>query len=575
MHIMQTAEVCRIYLHRVGTRPRGEITIEQGVVQTVSSPPHARRRLSTIGIWAAIMSQIALLAMVCWHNWIFLNYDDDISYIKLASHYARGEFSLGVSGYWGPLLTWLIALLLGLVRNPVGAAHIAMSISAVVFLLGSVSIYRSLQIGPVEVILATWITALASIYWSVEFITPDLLLSGLVCLATSQMLSPKWGESRRAQFLAGILFGTAYLAKAVAFPLTLGLSFSIASLSVIVRRMNPKIALRNLGITFAGFLLVAVPWVLVLSLKYGHLTISTSAKIAHAIVGPSSHGDHPFVFYTPENGRFSWWEDPPSILYKDLYWSPFESRRNFMHQMSIIRRNVGVIINTLSHFDWLSLGLCTALFGFFIHVPWRGNMSAQRWRWAALPVACVSLIYLPVSALDQRYYFPVYPFLVASTFGMVGSLTHTLNGNMHVSRCIGIAIVTISFLFPHSLLLRQALAGLKNPNSAYARDLTHRLQAASISGDIAAAGSSLHNSLNVEVVSYKTAFFTDRRYCGWERETTPTRIKNSGARLVIVDRSLPLVTELNADPGFRNLDHILFHSNDVADRYPFQVYEID
>lgn len=194
------------------------------------APASARqRRAVLIGITGAIVCQIILLTIALWHTWQLINFDG-VVYIRIASYYAQRRFDLAVSGYFGPLLSWLMTPFLGLVAQPQDAARIAMGLSAVIFLLGCVCVLRSLQVHPAGVVLGTWIAAVASTNWSVVRISPDLLLGGIMALAISQMVSPRWIESRRTQLLAGILWGAAYLTKSVAFPLAFGISIGIAAL---------------------------------------------------------------------------------------------------------------------------------------------------------------------------------------------------------------------------------------------------------------------------------------------------------------------------------------------------------
>jgi hypothetical protein len=100
------------------------------------------------------------------------------------------------------------------------AARIAMDLSAVVFVLGCISIFRSLRLPPVALLAGTWLAALATIFWSMELISPDLLVSGLFALALGQMLHVRWCNSRLTPWLTGVLCGLAYLAKAIALPVT-------------------------------------------------------------------------------------------------------------------------------------------------------------------------------------------------------------------------------------------------------------------------------------------------------------------------------------------------------------------
>jgi hypothetical protein len=71
--------------------------------------------------------------------------------------------------------------------------------------------------------------AFVSIWWSVEYIAPDLLLAGLICLAVAQMVSPAWLETANSG-PCGTLWGAAYFAKAVAFPLALITSLVFAAI---------------------------------------------------------------------------------------------------------------------------------------------------------------------------------------------------------------------------------------------------------------------------------------------------------------------------------------------------------
>jgi hypothetical protein len=527
------------------------------------------------GIGGAIGCQVILLSIAGWHNRHVIVIADAVSYIRIASYYLNGQFGLAVSGYWGPLFSWLMAPWLALVHSPLDAARIAMGVSAVVFLLGSVSILRGLQLPPAGLMLGTWITAMASVSWSVEHITPDLLLSGLMALAISHMMRPQWPQSRPMQFTAGMLWGTAYLAKSVAFVLAFGVGGSLAGLWMISRRSRPKIVLHSLGMTLLGFLLVAAPWVMTLSWKYQGFTFSTNAKINHAIAGPHGKpGAHPQGFYIPEPGRIWWWEDPPPNLYQDLYWSPLESLAYAKHQVKVMYKNAKIVVNTLSGFDALHVGLVTAVFGLLVHLPWRANMAAERWRWAGVPIVGIAGIYLPVYATSQRYYVPTYAFLIAASLGMAAWLTRHPYNRTKWPRLIGFSLITLSFAYPLVGTLPRALKGLEDPAATYAYDLAKRLQAAGLYGAIAGTGC-YRNPWEGEPVEPYVALFTNQRYYDCEPNPTAERLKGSRAKLVIVDRRLPLTATLEQDPAFKNLDHVLFTSKEEADTYPLKVYQLE
>lgn len=113
-----------------------------------------------------------------------------------------------------------------------------------------------------------------------------------------------------------------------------------------------------------GVLLVAGPWIGLLSYHYGRPTFSTIGPIQHAIMGPPDmprdHPDH-FHFFKPEPGRITVAEDPTNLPYN--YWSPFESVAYARHQATLVYHNALLAVKFLQSFDWLGLGLFSAICG--------------------------------------------------------------------------------------------------------------------------------------------------------------------------------------------------------------------
>src|SRR6266571_3286306 len=82
---------------------------------------------------AVFVFQIIALAVAGWINRQALN-PDGVAYMRIASYYAAGKMDLAVSGYWGPLLSWLLVPWLKAGVTVVVAARIIMALSAVYFL---------------------------------------------------------------------------------------------------------------------------------------------------------------------------------------------------------------------------------------------------------------------------------------------------------------------------------------------------------------------------------------------------------------------------------------------------------
>jgi hypothetical protein len=207
--------------------------------------------------------QIVLLFLAAAQNQHLLN-TDAIAYLRIASYYATGQSQLMVSGYWGPLLSWIMAPLLALDISPLIAARIVMGFSAVVFWFGCLAVFIRFRLPPIGTLLGAWIVAASSVFWSVEFISPDLLVAGLVNLAISTMVSEDWVTNRFRPILAGALWALAYFAKAVAAPLTFLVSLGMATVWLITGTAPARSIARSLAISLGVFILLISPWIIVL-----------------------------------------------------------------------------------------------------------------------------------------------------------------------------------------------------------------------------------------------------------------------------------------------------------------------
>ena len=517
---------------------------------------------------AAFACQITLLCLAGWQNDYMLN-TDGFAYLRIASYYAHGQTHLMISGYWGPLISWLMAPLLALGVPPLVTGRVVMGLSAVIFWFGCISVFRSFRIPSWGVIAGAWLAAFVSIWWSVENIAPDLLLAGLICLAVAQMVSPAWLENWRTAAFAGALWSAAYFAKAVAFPLALITSLVFAAIWSVDNNKNRRRVLSSLAITILVFLFMATPWLSVLSMKYHKLTFSTTAAIAHAVVGPPDVDRyHPFgrTFHRPEPGRLTSWEDPSVMKYN--YWSPFANKEYATHQLKLIARNFQTIVRLLWGFDLIGIGLLALLGCLAVPSLWREKLAQERWRWAIVPVVCLSGIYLPVyiQKVDGRYFYAAYPFLWVAVVGATGQLTARISRDW-LRKAI-VALVLVSFAVGPAMRAVAAVEGIQDPASIFAQMLANKLKAAGIQGPIAGSAMIAGGRTGLYV-----AFLLNEPWYGDEPNPTTTSFKKSGAKLILLRRQSKVLAELAGDSAFRDLDERLFSSAQEANEFPLKVYE--
>lgn len=536
-----------------------------------------RRQLALLFIVQAV-----LLAVAAWRNAHQLN-PDAVAYCRIAGYYAGGQWELAVTGYWGPLLSWLMVPLVKLGCAPLMAARMVMAMSGVVFLAGAVSVFRAFRLPRVALLTGAGIAAAWSVFWSVRNISPDLLLAGLAGLAMAATLeavlapcrqfalAASNGEvattaSRRHEraIAAGMWWGLAYLAKAVALPWAVLVTAGFALFATSGRRELRRELAARLGVIWLCLALVAGPWVAALSLHYGKFTFSTTGPIAHALAGPGEESRyHPAMvtLHQPDAGRVTQWEEPSRMAYR--LWSPFANAQSWQHQLQVMLRNAGIMAGWLlpadawltgeelpawrrwlGTFDFLGLAMIALWLGMITTLRGLGRLRRQRWVWALVPVAALAALYLPffVMAEDNRYFYAAWPCLWVVTLGC-----RPPKGRW---RRAGFRVMAGSFAIPAVLWCGAALRGLPNPAAETAHRLAAELKAAGQAGPLAGSG-----LLPGGRAGLYTAFLLGERWLGDEPEAAPDRCAAAGARVVMRAReSRPAtVAAFASSPEWREL----------------------
>ena len=275
-------------------------------------------------------------------------------------------------------------------------------------------------------------------------------------------------------------------------------------------------------------LVLMAPWVAVLSLKYGTLTLSTSARIVHATVGPGDLFRYPLgdEFEAPELGRLTTWEDPS--LRPEQYWAPWDSWDSLAHQVGIVLGNapkmVFVQTTLFALWPWLLLVLVFALRGRI-----RGDAEPVDPRFWALAITPLLLqaIYLatllPLS--EQRYFFATVPMLAAAT---------VLGPKPRFRWLCGPVAVALAIALPN--LARWAL--LPAPEaSAYsvAKSVAGEVEALGLSGPVAGSARMRRGRAGLFL-----AYYLGEPWYGDTPEATVADHLESGARLFAVQRESEL-----------------------------------
>ena len=524
------------------------------------------RPLSTLSRLNEILALLACIALMIVLGWLCRNCinPDGVHYLRLASYYLSGRPDLAVSGHWSPLISCLMAPLLGMGIGPLATARIVVAMSGLVFWLGSLSLLKRLALPPLAVAFGVWCLTFACASWSVSDTSPDLLVAGLVCLAASAALADDWIVSWKRQCLVGSLWALAYFAKAIAFPLCILTCIGLAAWRV-VREGFPRAAgTRSVTLTLAVFLALTAPWVTLISIKYHRFTISTAGRTNRVLVGPKTTPPVGSWEKVPEPGRMSPWEsfDHPTV------WSPFDSVGNAKHQLRLFLSNGLTIGRRFREFDSLSIGLISLpvvmILALFEPAPFR----QKKWLSSLVPVLSLASIYLTVYCGDQRYFWVLFPFVLALAFGLAGFVVEKA-GVSSVSKYCLFALISFSFAW-HPLRDCARIArhhAAENGVSSHG-EMARRLREKQLLGPV--VGSSERSLCCALYVAY----FLNEPWFGDATPATVTQFLTSKAKIIIVNRNEPVAKELASDGRFRDLDQDLFGDSQTAAQSELKAFEL-
>jgi hypothetical protein len=277
---------------------------------------------------------------------------DGVSLLRLAGYIAEGNFQYSVNSGYPPLITWLISPFLFFGFDGLTSARIAIALCGAGLVLISWFLAYRFNLSNNMKFLAVLAAALLISFWTIKTIGADILVAALILCCIYLVTDPDILSNRKRLFYCGITGGFSYLAHHAALPLFLSnfplLLFLRAYIDKDKERFHLKKVLRAWGIGLTGFFIVASIWVGIMSVKYGHLTISSAASAAHAVMGPKDMDRRqPFFIgglYKPrEPYQIHVFEDPSEVKFKT--WSPFESKEYFIYQLKLIKDNAVYILN--------------------------------------------------------------------------------------------------------------------------------------------------------------------------------------------------------------------------------------
>jgi hypothetical protein len=277
---------------------------------------------------------------------------DGVSQLRLAGYLAEGEFLRSVTSGLSPLTIWLISIFLYFGFDGLTGARIAIALGGAGMLLCSWFLALRFYLSGSMRFIAVLIAALLISFWTIQFISADIFVAALTLCYVYLVTDPDTISKRKLSFVCGVVGGLSYLAHHYALPFFLVHFPLLLFIRGYFGRDREEYPWRKVFISWgsgmAGFLIITLAWIGILSAKYGHLTITAKGGAAHAVVGPKDiDRRHPFfvggLFKPRDEYALHVFEDTSEVEFKT--WSPFENKEYFIHQFKVIKDNAVYILN--------------------------------------------------------------------------------------------------------------------------------------------------------------------------------------------------------------------------------------
>jgi len=223
---------------------------------------------------------------------------DGVSYLDIGDAYFRGDWNMALNAYWSPFYSWLLGLIMFLLKpSPYYEFTVVHIVNFVIylfalasfhfFLIGLARFHRNWVVkiskdGYValseEILLAL---GYALFIWSslhlisIEVVTPDMCVSAFIYLISGLLLRIRMGVISWLRFIIlGIILGFSYLSKSSMFIV----SFIILGSSVFLLG-NLRKAIPRTVTALIVFLLIISPFISILSKTKGRFTFGDAGKI--------------------------------------------------------------------------------------------------------------------------------------------------------------------------------------------------------------------------------------------------------------------------------------------------------
>lgn len=342
---------------------------------------------------------------------------DNFFYVDIAAKYAMGNFSSAINGYWSPLISWMLAVLMKF-----SYYHYNIDLKILSLFIGFLNLIGirllSYRFKISDKIRNALLISIIPFILSLSLIDskPDLLVTFFITVYLYLIFDQDYPDKLSNGVLCGILGSLAYLSKTYAFPFFIVhfLLFNVIHYFKGLNNEKKRNTLKNAALGFAVFFVISGLWAGTISEKYEKPTIGTTSQYNYNINNPNQGDTIYYGLFKPWNpDLISAWED--ASYFKLDNWSPLDSYSSFSYQLNLIYAN---ITTTFYDFELFSIfSLIILLVSVLVIVKKHGSFSKDIICYSFLTIIIYTAGYLLI-LVSYRYIIIDY-FLILMLFGYI------------------------------------------------------------------------------------------------------------------------------------------------------------
>jgi len=201
---------------------------------------------------------------------------DTIFYITVAKLVSQGRFLESITGYWSPLISWIMSLAFIFKLPVLLLFKVFQFIAGAFFILGFYILLSRVRLSETIKLLTLLTATIITVLFSAWHTTADMLMYSILIYYLVLITSSAYSQSRYRGLGCGIISGLAFLAKHYViffFPLHFGFTHWLLYCYFQGELAKRKNIVRAFALGVIAFAIIAGSWIGVLSWHYKKFTI--------------------------------------------------------------------------------------------------------------------------------------------------------------------------------------------------------------------------------------------------------------------------------------------------------------